>query len=76
MAIERFADAYTSTCDMCGAELPEEFSFEDAVDSKKQNGWRSVRDTGGDWWDLCPDCYAKHANRLRGIGPSEFGGIT
>ena len=76
MAIERFADAYTPTCDMCSAELPEEFSFEDAVDSKKQNGWRSVRDTGGDWCDLCPDCYAKHANRLRGIGPSEFGGIT
>nr|DAU50607.1 MAG TPA: tax1-binding protein [Caudoviricetes sp.] len=49
MAIERFADAYTPTCDMCSAELPEEFSFEDAVDSKKQNGWRSVRDTGGDW---------------------------
>ena len=48
MAIERFADAYTPTCDMCSAELPEEFSFEDAVDSKKRNGWRSVRDTGGD----------------------------
>ena len=38
MSIERFADTYTVTCDMCSAELPEEFTFEDAVDSKKQNG--------------------------------------
>lgn len=76
MSIERFADTYTPTCDMCGAELPEEFSFEDAVESKKLHGWRSVCDLTSAWWDLCPDCYRKHANRLRGIGPSEFGGIT
>ena len=76
MAIERFADTFIPTCDMCGVELPEEYSFEDAVDSKRQNGWKSAKDASGEWWDLCPECNAKHASRLRGIGPSEFGGIT
>lgn len=76
MSIERFVDTYIPTCDICSAELPEEYSFDEAVESKKLHGWHSVCDMSGDWWDLCPDCYQKHANRLRGIGPSEFGGIT
>ena len=76
MAIERFDDTFTPTCDMCCAVLPDEFSFEEAVESKRLHGWHSVQDTKGEWWDLCPDCYTEHANRIRGIGPSEFGGIT
>lgn len=76
MSIDCFAGGYTPSCDMCGAELPEEFSFEDAVSSKKAHGWKSIRDVSGEWWDLCPECSTKHAARLRGIGPSEFGGIS
>ena len=76
MAIERILDEYIPVCDMCMIELPEELSFEDAVESQKRNGWRSVQDPSGAWWSLCPECYAKHANRLRGIGPSEFEGIA
>lgn len=67
---------YTPVCDICSATLPAEYSFEDAVGSKKAHGWRSVCDLNGDWWDLCPDCYHKHASSLMGIGPSEFGGLT
>lgn len=75
MAIERYANAYIPTCDMCGTELPEEYSFEDAVESKKLHGWHSIQDTTGMWWDLCPVCNHQEANRLKGIGPSEFGGV-
>lgn len=75
MSIERFADIFTPTCDMCSVELPEEFSFEEAVYSKGKNGWRSVCDSSGEWWDLCPECYRKHGAKIQAYGPSEFGGV-
>jgi len=56
MSIERFCDTYTPTCDYCGAELPDEFDFYDAVDAKKQAGWHSVKDEYG-WSDYCDECW-------------------
>lgn len=55
MSIERFCDCYTPTCDLCGDELGEEYTFEDAVESKKRNGWRSYNQDGT-WLDVCPEC--------------------
>ena len=38
--IERKRDTYTPICDGCGAELSEEWSFNDAVNAVKNAGWR------------------------------------
>jgi len=47
---------YTLICDICGLGVDEEFDiFQDAVDAKKDMGWKSKR-TDGEWMDLCPDC--------------------
>lgn len=44
------------TCDICGATENEIFyEFRDAVDYKKQNGWKSQK-TSGEWEDVCPGC--------------------
>lgn len=48
-------------CDVCGTEVEESFfDFDEAVDYKKTNGWKSKR-YGGDWVDVCPDCIADEA---------------
>ena len=60
MSIERSGDRYIPTCDYCGVELPEEYSFQDAVSAKKAASWKSVKD-GGEWFDYCPDCFTETA---------------
>ena len=56
MSIERGRGIeYIPTCDVCGATLPEEFDFYDAVNAKKLAGWRS-RKLGGEWEDVCLEC--------------------
>lgn len=59
--IESNGQTYTPTCDGCGAELPEEWEFMDAVDAMKTAGWRQVPPSGAvkDWYHLCPACTAK-----------------
>lgn len=46
---------YTPVCDMCGAELETQYDFDDAVEAKKNAGWKS-RKLDGEWIDLCQDC--------------------
>jgi hypothetical protein len=47
---------YTLICDICGAGTHDEFdSFQDAIDAKEDNGWKSKR-VEGEWMDICPDC--------------------
>lgn len=55
MSIERFRDGFMPTCDICGNELPPEDTFQDAVDAKKEAGWKS-RKANGEWEDVCDDC--------------------
>lgn len=44
-------------CDRCQIEAEDEFdSFADAIEYKKENGWRSRRLDDGTWVDICPDC--------------------
>lgn len=49
---------YIPTCDRCGCELREVKHFSDAVQEKKNSGWRSVKTADG-WEDLCPDCQGR-----------------
>ena len=51
---------YIPICDGCGAELPEEWDFYDAVNAMKAQGWRiePPSETDGDWCHYCPACAA------------------
>ena len=56
MTIDRDFDFFSLYCDICGEEAEEQFDeFEEAVDYKKANGWKS-RKRNGEWEDICPDC--------------------
>jgi hypothetical protein len=51
-----YCGVYSLTCDICGSEADETFfEFYDAVEYKKQNGWRSQK-YRGEWEDVCPEC--------------------
>lgn len=54
--IERIDSSYYLTCDICGEEHSVEFDcWDDAVEAKKEDGWKSKR-INGEWNDVCPDC--------------------
>jgi hypothetical protein len=54
--ITKHGDIYTLTCDICGDDAEEAFDdFCDAVDYKKENGWKSQK-YKGEWEDVCPEC--------------------
>lgn len=55
MSIERHYPYYNAVCDRCGASLPGEETFMDAVKAKRAAGWESRKD-GGEWEDICTDC--------------------
>lgn len=56
MSIEREGDMYFLYCDVCGEAADSDFfKFDDAVEYKKSNGWKS-RKYGGEWEDVCPEC--------------------
>lgn len=62
MAIEKryargFGQYYTLVCDSCGKEKGVFDDFYEAVDKKRDYGFRSVR-VSGSWEDACEDCYA------------------
>ena len=55
--IERLTDEYVLMCDICGQEADERFDdFYDAVDYKKGDGWKSQKNSKGEWEDVCPGC--------------------
>ena len=56
MTIMRMYGAYRLNCDVCGREAEDELeSFNDALDYKEHNGWKSQK-RGWEWWDVCPEC--------------------
>lgn len=63
MSIERYGEEYVPTCDWCGAELPTEYMFTEAVESKCRHGWRSVKDIDAGWLDLCPGCWQAYIEK-------------
>lgn len=47
-------------CDVCGSEVTDFDDFDDALDFKIDNGWKSQKGEAlnlkEDWIDVCPDC--------------------
>lgn len=60
---------FTLTCDHCEDAVDEIFDdFQGAVQYKKDNAWKSVKDTNDDWNDLCPSCQSPEIIRaLKGV---------
>ena len=52
--IERDYNLYILVCDICGEEKTFD-SFEEAVEAKKKEGWKSKKESG-QWLDICPEC--------------------
>lgn len=42
-------------CDICGYTVTSFDSFQEAVDYKKEDGWKSQKHKG-EWEDICPEC--------------------
>jgi hypothetical protein len=56
MAIEKEEGKFILYCDICGETADRPFvEFRDAVNHKKENGWRSRLEKDG-WVDICPEC--------------------
>lgn len=44
-------------CDICGHTEDNFDTFQEAVAFKKENNWRSKKNTDGDWEEICPVCW-------------------
>ena len=56
MAIEQRGEwRYVLVCDECGREVKYFNTFDEAVEYKRDYGWKS-RKEDGEWVTLCPDC--------------------
>ena len=54
--IDRQFNEYVLSCDICGEEIEDTFTtFQEAVDFKKENGWKSKFEDD-EWQDICPNC--------------------
>ena len=55
MSIIREHGKFIAVCDICFESLPEEDTFQDAVDAQKEAGWTGVK-IEGEWHSKCADC--------------------
>lgn len=46
---------YELQCDYCSNYVDDFIDFQEAVDFKKANGWRSEKIVN-EWFDKCPNC--------------------
>lgn len=54
--IEKIDGRYCLICDICYEKAEKDFDdFYDAVEYKKENGWKSQKHKG-EWEDVCPEC--------------------
>jgi hypothetical protein len=62
-------EGFTLTCDYCGDAADEWFDeFHEAVDYRKEYGWRTIKDKDGEFCDLCPACNTPEIIRkLKGV---------
>ena len=58
MSINKEGKDYILQCDFCSNYVDELIDFQDAVDYKKANGWKSIN-INGEWTDKCPNCLNK-----------------
>jgi hypothetical protein len=54
--IERSGDWHELICDHCEESVDGFDEFADAVQHKKDYGWKSVKGKSGEWHELCPEC--------------------
>jgi hypothetical protein len=54
--IERNGDDFELICDHCEDSVDGFDEFDDAVQYKKDYGWKSVKGESGEWYELCPQC--------------------
>ena len=47
--------SYDLICDICGHLECGHEDFDEAVEYKKENGWKSEK-YKGEWEDVCPEC--------------------
>lgn len=67
MSITNIHGIYSLICDVCGDSHPDSFSeFYEAVQAKKDDGWRSRRQNG-DWEDVCPECQRAELDEFKKI---------
>ena len=55
MSIIREYGKYISVCDVCFEQLPEKDSYQEAINSQKDAGWKNVK-IDDEWNSVCPDC--------------------
>jgi len=66
--INKINNTYKIICSLCGEIFPDNFyTFLDAVEYKKNNNWRSIKVSEGNWDEICPDC-VEFEKRLKGRG--------
>jgi len=53
--IEKNTYGFKLICDICGNEVDGFDTFQEAVEYKKDEGWRSQKVSDG-WEDICPEC--------------------
>lgn len=59
---DEYAGPFYLYCDLCDYSGGAFNYFDEAVDYKKENGWKSKKDKVKGWQDVCPKC-AKEGER-------------
>lgn len=59
--IENSIGRYSLQCDFCSNYVDDLISFDEAVNYKKANGWKS-QNIKGEWFDKCPNCLESGGN--------------
>lgn len=54
--IERYGSMYELNCDYCSNCQNDFDDFQEVIDYKKANGWKTRKMSNGDWEDKCPNC--------------------
>lgn len=55
--IDKIYGDFVLICDICDREVKPFDSFSEAVEYKKNNDWHSIRQTNGEWTEVCPECW-------------------
>lgn len=51
---------FVAACDYCGAELEQCETYNEAILSTREHGWRNELRSDGSWANICPDCVEQY----------------
>lgn len=61
--IQKEYGKFLISCDLCDQVCLDAFdTFQDAVDNRRDQGYKISKDTTGNWFDLCENCQNKKEN--------------